>query len=178
VHSHSDAAIYAHSICTICTVLRSLCGTGTGPHGACCAPDGVVPAGAYERPPNAERQAYDPMVVETTFVKGADGKETVASKKIIQGGRGLSSTTELLPSAGSAGSSVPDAAATAQHQQRHLRARPVTTARPTPAPTTAKPSTAKPTTARPTTAAPTTAAPAAPVGSRTRKVSAAHRLCT
>jgi hypothetical protein len=117
--------------------LRSRCGSGNGPNGECCAPEGVVPAGAYDRSPNAERQAYNPVIVETTLVIGPDGKETVASKKIVQGGRKPPSV------------------------RRHLQRKPNAAAgKPTPAPVT--------------TAAPTTAAP---LGPRTRKVSALLTHC-
>jgi hypothetical protein len=128
---------------------RSRCGSGNGPNGECCAPEGVVPAAAYDRSPNAERQAYNPVIVETTLVIGPDGKETVASKQIVQGGRKPPSVRRL--------SSGADAAAV-QRQQRHLQRKPNAAAgKPTPAPTTA--------------------APVATPGPRTRKVSALPTHC-
>jgi hypothetical protein len=158
--SYHDVVNMQHFFCSLhalsCTApsSHSRCGSGNGPNGECCAPSGVVPAAAYDRSPNAERQAYNPVIVETTLVIGPNGKETVASKKIVQGGRRPPSVRQL---SSGAGSTAPDAAAAVQRAQRHLQRKPKATARPTPAPLA--------------TPAPTTAAP---LGPRTRKVSAAH----
>eukprot|EP00953_Heterococcus_sp_UTEX-ZZ885_P037383 19208-Heterococcus_DN1.PRE.1 len=68
-----------------CAVSR--CGLGSGPNGECCAPEGVVPAGAFAAAPTPERQAYDPVIIETTVVIAPNGTAIANETVIVGGGR-------------------------------------------------------------------------------------------
>jgi hypothetical protein len=66
---------------------HSRCGLGAGPNGECCAPEGVVPAGAFAAAPTPERQAYDPVIIETTVVIAPNGTAISNETVIVGGGR-------------------------------------------------------------------------------------------